>query len=189
MSRISQSKSGSTPDTRSEILRQAALLFSEKGYSGTSMADLAAGLNLSKAAIYHHFTNKESILQELLTSTVANLEALIEEKEALPLKDLDRQALLFRFADGTFAHREVFRVAFTLLPAEMKSQSSAQYQIMFRLHKLLAGPKPSAEKIMRARTATGIITTSIFRPAIAETLKKEEENFALLKKIAGEVLQ
>jgi len=36
-------------------------LFSEKGYSGTSIQDIADELNITKTALYRHYLNKEDI--------------------------------------------------------------------------------------------------------------------------------
>jgi AcrR family transcriptional regulator len=52
--------------TRTEILNSAAQIFSEKGYHGTSMQDIALSVNLQKASLYHHVSSKQEILFELL---------------------------------------------------------------------------------------------------------------------------
>jgi AcrR family transcriptional regulator len=52
--------------TRSEILDASAQIFSQKGYHGTSMQDIAGAVNLQKASLYHHVSSKQEILFELL---------------------------------------------------------------------------------------------------------------------------
>jgi AcrR family transcriptional regulator len=52
--------------TRKEILDASAQIFSQKGYHGTSMQDIAAAVNLQKASLYHHVSSKQEILFELL---------------------------------------------------------------------------------------------------------------------------
>lgn len=47
------------------ILREAHVLFYEKGYEKTSMREIAQRVGISKAAMYHHFINKEEILYTL----------------------------------------------------------------------------------------------------------------------------
>lgn len=54
-------------DSRREILRTAARLFQERGYDATSMQDIASSLDLSKAALYHHFESKEEILFQIMS--------------------------------------------------------------------------------------------------------------------------
>lgn len=50
---------------REELTRAAARLFAERGYQGTSLADLADALGLQKASLYHHIEAKEDLLWEV----------------------------------------------------------------------------------------------------------------------------
>src|SRR3974377_597444 len=50
---------------REELTRAAARLFAERGYQGTSLADLADALGLQKASLYHHIATKEDLLWEV----------------------------------------------------------------------------------------------------------------------------
>ena len=52
--------------TRKEIIDASAKIFSQKGYHGTSMQDIAGAVNLQKASLYHHVSSKQEILFELL---------------------------------------------------------------------------------------------------------------------------
>ncbi|MCA1840666.1 MAG: TetR/AcrR family transcriptional regulator [Actinomycetota bacterium] len=51
---------------REQILKLAAHLFSEKGYNGTSMQDLADGLGILRGSIYAHIDSKEDLLFEIV---------------------------------------------------------------------------------------------------------------------------
>jgi TetR/AcrR family transcriptional regulator, cholesterol catabolism regulator len=50
---------------REELTRIAARLFAERGYQGTSLADLAEGLGVQKPSLYHHIDSKEDLLWEI----------------------------------------------------------------------------------------------------------------------------
>src|SRR4051794_19908483 len=50
---------------RQELTRVAARLFAERGYQGTSLADLAEALGMQKASLYHHIASKEDLLWEV----------------------------------------------------------------------------------------------------------------------------
>jgi AcrR family transcriptional regulator len=52
--------------SRDHILESAAEVFSQKGYNGASMSDIAEAVGLQKATLYHHFGSKQEILAELL---------------------------------------------------------------------------------------------------------------------------
>lgn len=48
-----------------EVLDEAARLFCEQGYGGTSMDDVAAAVELTKGTLYHHFPGKADILSQI----------------------------------------------------------------------------------------------------------------------------
>ena len=51
--------------SRDAILRVFAEQVADRGYADTSLGDIAAELNLSKATIVHHFGTKEALLREV----------------------------------------------------------------------------------------------------------------------------
>src|SRR4030095_9109474 len=51
---------------RSELTRQAARLFAQKGYHGTSVGDIAEALGVQKGSLYSHIASKEDLLYETL---------------------------------------------------------------------------------------------------------------------------
>ena len=51
--------------TRDKILDVALELFTDQGFDGTSMRQIAERLHISKPAIYYHFASKEEILMAL----------------------------------------------------------------------------------------------------------------------------
>ena len=50
---------------RSELTREAARLFAEKGYHGTSIGDLAEAMGVQKASLYHHIESKADLLWDV----------------------------------------------------------------------------------------------------------------------------
>lgn len=53
-------------NTKERILEEALRLFSQNGYMGTSMNDIAAKLGVTKAALYKHYTGKKEILDSIV---------------------------------------------------------------------------------------------------------------------------
>jgi len=47
--------------TRQHIIQQAATLFNQRGYSGSSISDVMECTGLKKGGIYRHFQNKEQL--------------------------------------------------------------------------------------------------------------------------------
>jgi len=67
---MKKTKKGSTKQT---ILKTSGKLFSQRGYYGVSMQDIADELHITKAALYYHFVSKEALTQELLKGTITEL--------------------------------------------------------------------------------------------------------------------
>lgn len=53
--------------TKAKILDQALILFSEAGYAGTSIRQLARAVGLRESSIYNHFSGKEDIYRSLVS--------------------------------------------------------------------------------------------------------------------------
>ena len=83
--------------TRERIVDQAMRLFSENGYSGTSIAKIeaAAGLTPGAGGIYHHFKSKEALLAAGIERQLTRLDALREIRNVLgPLGDVKAELTL-----------------------------------------------------------------------------------------------
>src|SRR5919202_5501814 len=79
---------------RSELTREAARLFAEKGYHGTSIGDLAAALGLQKGSLYSHIESKQDLLYEIVRDGVAAFTAALDAiPEELPAVEKIRRAL------------------------------------------------------------------------------------------------
>lgn len=49
--------------TRSALLEAAATLFGQQGYAGTSVEEIVAAAGVTKGALYHHFSDKETLFR------------------------------------------------------------------------------------------------------------------------------
>jgi AcrR family transcriptional regulator len=65
------------------VVSVAVAVFNERGYDGTSMADLAERLGIAKSAIYHHVAGKEELLRLALDRAMDALFAVADEVQAL----------------------------------------------------------------------------------------------------------
>jgi AcrR family transcriptional regulator len=63
----------SAADRREAILEAALQAFSEQGFDGASLDDVAAGNGISKALIYEHFASKRELQMALLDRFVSDL--------------------------------------------------------------------------------------------------------------------
>ncbi|MGB4778327.1 TetR/AcrR family transcriptional regulator [Microbacterium sp.] len=65
--------------TRQRVLDTARGLFFTRGYAATSLQDIADEMGVVKANVYYYFRTKESIVGELLTERIRELEALLDD--------------------------------------------------------------------------------------------------------------
>ena len=61
------------PEAKDRILQAAGRLFSEKGYEGTRVYEIADAAGVNKALIYYYFHNKEDILDSLIDSLMTGV--------------------------------------------------------------------------------------------------------------------
>lgn len=67
-------------DTQNRILDEAQALFSERGYVGTTVQQVAGKLGITKAALYYHFPQgKEEIFVELMRRHLRRLHQGLEQ--------------------------------------------------------------------------------------------------------------
>ena len=71
-------------DTKERILAAALDLFSQNGYAGTNLRELAGALGMGKSSMYRHFESKEEIWNTLLDELIAYYEARFGSSEHLP---------------------------------------------------------------------------------------------------------
>lgn len=71
-------------ETKDRILEEALVCFAENGYKGTNLRDFAAGMGLSKSALYRHYDSKEAIWNALLDRMEAYYSLHFGSSEHLP---------------------------------------------------------------------------------------------------------
>ena len=71
-------------DTKQRILAAALDMFSQYGYAGTNIRELAASLGLVKSGLYKHFESKEDIWNALLDEMIAYYDERFGSADRLP---------------------------------------------------------------------------------------------------------
>jgi len=94
-------------DTKKYITEAARQLFSEFSYLGVSMNSIAQKLNITKAALYYHFTGKKEIYEKVLDNVFNDLnlsihQALKEDTIDKKLRKLIKNYLNFGLREKNF---------------------------------------------------------------------------------------
>jgi AcrR family transcriptional regulator len=144
------------------IARLALDRFRVGGFVGTSIADLAGALGVSKAAIYYHYRSKDALLHRLIDPVLDAIDACIQD-HTTPART-PRQ-MLGAYLAVLIAHREVVPLIATdvavLNHPTIGPRLRAQNQ---QLRALLTTADTSVAARLRAEAALG----GIWRPLIAE---------------------
>lgn len=82
--------------SREEIISAAAEVLRKNGYELTTMKDIAAQVNLTAASLYHHFTNKDTLLLAVLETGLSYAIAQIEPVVRSTLTPADKLREMIR---------------------------------------------------------------------------------------------
>lgn len=81
--------------TKDKILKTALQLFSVKGYSATTVRDIAGAMDIKQSALYNHFKNKDDILETLVSElTSSAIVTIFADKESSELHRQGKSLLM-----------------------------------------------------------------------------------------------
>ncbi|WP_418511824.1 TetR/AcrR family transcriptional regulator [Corallibacter sp.] len=75
---------------KDEIIRTAAKLFKEKGYSAVTMRDLATEMGMKAASLYNHINSKQEILKEIIISLAEEFTSGLQEIQKSNKSNIDK---------------------------------------------------------------------------------------------------
>lgn len=99
----------------SQIIREATRLFAERGFSGTSLKDIADATGLTRPALYHYVRSKDEILARLVTE--------LAEQPALALQAVHEQ-------QGLSTSERLRRMAHAV--ALLQASDPSRFQLLIR---------------------------------------------------------
>lgn len=67
------------PVTRDHLLKVAREAFSQLGYAGASMGDIAGRAGIRKSSLFHHFATKDDLYREALASVITDIGTRVAE--------------------------------------------------------------------------------------------------------------
>jgi AcrR family transcriptional regulator len=114
----------------SQIIQEATRLFAERGFSGTSLKDIADATGLTRPALYHYVRSKDEILARLVTE-LAELPARVL-KEVHAEKDLSTTERLHKMAHAVALQQAADPSRFQLL---IRSEADLPEELVERYRK------------------------------------------------------
>ncbi len=166
-----------TGTRKDAILDEATRLFAERGYEGTSMADLAERVGLRKASLFHHFASKEQLRKAVLERLVQRVTATLAKAATDPASQGDAfdkrvdaitDAVVGMLAEQPYAARLVLREAMEW-NADSKDTLCEAFAESMRV----------GEKFLTAGQQAGVITTCDSKQLVASLMGMHLLPFAL----------
>jgi TetR/AcrR family transcriptional regulator len=150
---------------RSDILERAAALFAEYGYDRTSLVMLAQACGMSKALLYHYYTDKSELLFDIIRTHLEHLLAVTEavERQSSP----DPRDHLLRLAEAVL---DAYRTADNrhhIQIGQMHLLPPAQQDTLKQMERTLAGRfaaaiAPCVPQSARGKAMLKPLTMSLF---------------------------
>lgn len=144
-------RDGRSTDTRDRIREVALELFVRKGFSHTTLQDIADELGLTRAALYYHYRSKDHLIASLIQPAKDGIDAFLAQTErtAPPPREL-----LEGFFDLNYRHRQIL-LALIRDPTGLGSVDAEGWVTDLAAHaqRLLAGDDPTPDRRIRAVVA------------------------------------
>lgn len=133
---------------RGRLLAASAELFRMRTVAGTSMRMIANQAGMTPAAIYHHFSSRDDIIQAVHRPLCDDIEDAIDRLSALPASQQGAETRKYA-ADLIVRHRGLMRMLFD--KGAMTEQSAAQIEYQTESFiRLISGGKDDAATLAEA---------------------------------------
>ena len=147
---MARTRSAGYDDQRDTIRARAAELFANRGYTATSMNEVAAACGVSKAGLYHYYRDKRELLFQITVGHVARLERFVAEvtAESADASAEERlRALILRFvreyASAQHEHRVLTEDVRFLEEAERAQVLGAQRRVVAAFAEAVGSMRPA----------------------------------------------
>lgn len=159
---MARGRSAGYEDQRGLILHCAAQLFAQSGYHGTTMNEVAKASGLSKAALYHYYPDKHSLLVSIADAHVSRLHDLVvqvQSENLAPreqLKELIRR-IVAEYADAQNAHRVLTEDVKFLEPSDRERILNKERAVVKGFAKAVAALHPPLAEALLATPLTMLL--------------------------------
>ena len=82
---MARSSKKDAEETRKAILASARHLFGTKGFSETTISDICERSGRTKGALFHYFTSKEALFEEIWTDLEVSMDTAATQQVILSL--------------------------------------------------------------------------------------------------------
>lgn len=146
--------------TRKDILQASLNMFCEKGYTRTTLDDIAKSINLTKGAVYWYFRNKPDILLALIQEDLKNTQEKLEKNNPNP-KTLEEMKDNFLFLADMVDNDANFRKLLYFLLFQMEWSVGLVNSFKDTLDEFKSKPINVIKQILIAEQSSGKIASDV----------------------------
>lgn len=124
--------------TRNKVLAAARKLFSEHGYEGATIRDIAAAAGMSTGAVFANFSDKSDLFRDIMLSDLGKLNS--EMREAASRARGVEEAILKVFAAGYAFYKTqmpLARAAFSVSWAPQDGEAFRSLEPLAEVHQII----------------------------------------------------
>lgn len=115
-----------TRDTKEVILNVALKLFSERGYDGVGIRDIAREIGIRESALYKHYSGKQDIFNSILKD-IGHRYQEVKSNFVAP------ESIASIFSGGHDTREELFRISLTMFQFYLKTEYGSQLRRMLTI--------------------------------------------------------
>ncbi|MBW4617398.1 MAG: TetR/AcrR family transcriptional regulator [Desmonostoc vinosum HA7617-LM4] len=173
-------------ETKTRILQQAAELFNQQGYAGSSISDIMRVTGLQKGGIYNHFQSKDELALQAFDFAVACVSKHFRAALRGKLHAVERlKAIIGVFS--SFVDNPAIRGGCPLLNTAVESDD-AHPALRDRTQKAMSSWLHLIRRIITAGIEKGEIRPDVNADEVATIITATLEGAIMMSKLYGDVI-
>lgn len=165
--------------TKDLIFKSAIKTFSESGYRGATMDDIAVNAGLSKGTLYYHFNSKEEIFNFIVEEGLQILQSQVVEVQNMSIDPIEKLIKICRIQlTFLYGYTDFFKVVMSQLWGTENRQSELRHKIKSYIGEIEINIKSAMDNGNIKKGDTELIAFQFFgslcSSAIYESIRTEE---------------
>jgi AcrR family transcriptional regulator len=149
--------------TKNLIFESAINTFSESGYRGSTMDDIAANAGLAKGTLYYHFSSKEEIFNFIVEEGLQILQNQVIEVQDMNIGPIEKLIKICRIQlTFLYGHTNFFKVVMSQLWGNENRQDELRQKIKGYINEIEINIKIAMENSQIKKGDTELISFQFF---------------------------
>lgn len=132
--------------TKNLIFESAIKIFSESGYRGATMDDIAANAGLAKGTLYYHFTSKEEIFNFIVEEGLKILQNQVIEVQKMDMGPIEKLIKICKIQlTFLYGYTDFFKIVMSQLWGNESRQDELRQKIRTYINEIEVNIKNAME--------------------------------------------